>query len=623
MRNPWNLKYTVFGKNATPEQTLKEWYAGCLKLEKLGKTLYRSKKDLLEWIILYNKLWELQTRLNVFFNEKLKTCSKKSKWAVLSSKFEKQKKLTNKIDEVNNGIIYNHEKKIKLLLNSKELKEYRRFFETTFFYDKHHQASRVGQIKRSAIQANDIVESIFKDLNKDKDSYWCLDENNEYISSNNWSEIMTNPSKHIRYHVWCNWYGQYRERCHLYCRLFYILHFRLGQDSTYDGYGTYIEKDLMSNYELSLKNYRKILLYSQTFTRLNIRFKDHLAGIISRENLISNYEPWDYQFGAKISCYKFTDSKEEAERIILESYKCLGKEFCDAAKWVFDHKLINWSRRRNNNTVGSTLTAMGMLNTETINFEFEGTISDISTLSHEIGHAVSYYFSKKHQKTYKSHNTLNTEIPSMVCQYITMLWCIKNLPHRMPKLCAMIEILASFEWLVSKYSANALFKLKLDQVYAQEGYQSPKTIIEANYLYRKWFEGLTKYEKHWNKDEKYNLTRFQFFESYYDEFVNNEGIMYYIGAIVGLAYAQSIMIGCKPELRDFIKFLKAGSSKKPLSSLMTLKVNLLKPNVYSYSKEVLKSILVQFEKEPTLNKRGSLQYGKENQEFNDKYEKIK
>lgn len=622
MRNPWDLKYSVFGKNVVPEQILKEWYAGCLKLEGLGKKLYRSKKDLLDWVILYQKIRELQIRLNIFFQERLKTCSKKSKWAILNKRYLKLRKKVMKIDDDNYHTICRYEKKIRLLLNSKELKEYLRFFETSFFYSNKHQISRVGQIKRSAVQGNDIIESIFDALGKDQGPYWYLDEDNECITTNNWNEIMTNPSKNIRHNVWCNWYSQYRDRRNLYSRLFYTLHFRLGQDSTYYGFRTFIEKDLITGYELSLSNYRKILLFSQTFKKLNIRYKDHLAGIISRENLVSKYEPWDYPLVTKIVHNKYTDSREEAKRIVLESYKCLGKEFCDAAKWVFNHKLINWNQPRDGRPVGYTLSAHGMLNAETICFNFNGTISDIATLSHEIGHAVAYYYSKKYQKTYKSHNALNGEIPSMMCQTLTMLWCLENLPHRMDKLCAMLEILSSFDYGVSKYAANALFKLKLDQLFSR-GDEKAKTIIEGHYWYRKWFEGLTKFEQFWYRDDEYDLIKYTFFEGYYEEFVNNEGIMYYIGTIVGLAYAQSIMLGCKPEIRSFIKFLKAGGSKKPFAALKILKVNLLNSKVYNYAKEVLKSILVQFEKEPTLNKRGSLQYGKEKQEFNDKYEKIK
>lgn len=620
MKDRLDIKYSVFGHQKTPEQTLNEWYKVSLECIKKIKTLHLTKENLLEWIHLYQASNGMRRQLEIFVEEKAKVTKKNSRWSLFIKKFnEKANKIDNKPTNLLSTIL-KHEKKIKSLLALNELKIYRRFFDTKFFQMKKHLISEIDQIRRDTLQPEKEINGIFEALKKDELAYGAYDEKGIAVTGS-WYKMMTNDSRYIRKGTWLNCYSQFFDRRNLYARLIYELHHRFTQKASFYNFASFLEVQLFENYEITLKQYDKILQFSKLFKKTNIRYKDQIVGIVNREFLINDFKPWDYLMFNKLFEMKLT--KQQAIEIILETFKMLGQDFYKSAQWVFNHKVIKWEDKELNSSNGYVFMNRGWLNASPIHVNFDGSLESLGTLAHEVGHAVVAHLINKKQKFYTQQHYLLVEIPSVLCEILIYLYCYDKFTHRRDKLNALNLILCYFSFNISNFAADEIFKIITDDFFIKS-YKSLtcQQLAKAKFLCRQDFEGLTKYENQWYKDKEIsNFVKYKFLENYYSNFKDISSIQYYLGFIIGLVYAWDIYHGDKEKINDFMKFLKLGSSKHPLECIKTLKISLLDKKVYVQANDILKTLLKTLELEPTLNKPGSLQYGKQYQEFNDKYNK--
>ena len=95
-------------------------------------------------------------------------------------------------------------------------------------------------------------------------------------------------------------------------------------------------------------------------------------------------------------------SIEEAQKIIVDITKPLGKEYNDKIKEAIKDKWIDYAMVNNKHTGAYSIGASYGLDKKYILMNFDDSYNSVSTLAHELGHSMHSYFSDKNQTLHDS-----------------------------------------------------------------------------------------------------------------------------------------------------------------------------------------------------------------------------
>lgn len=115
----------------------------------------------------------------------------------------------------------------------------------------------------------------------------------------------------------------------------------------------------------------------------------------------------------------------EAVDIVKSALKILGDDYLDMITKAIDTNWIDVYPTKNKDTGGCNVDIYGLNSHILLNYE--GTFSDVSTLAHELGHAMHAYFSQKNQPyEYCGTNIFLAEIASTTNEAILKKYMLKN-----------------------------------------------------------------------------------------------------------------------------------------------------------------------------------------------------
>ena len=97
-------------------------------------------------------------------------------------------------------------------------------------------------------------------------------------------------------------------------------------------------------------------------------------------------------------------SREDAERIILAALDVLGERYTSVVKQAFDDRWIDWYANRNKDIVPYSYGAYGMHSY--ISMSYDGTLTGVDVLIHELGHSVHSWFTCEKQHPINTEYTL-------------------------------------------------------------------------------------------------------------------------------------------------------------------------------------------------------------------------
>lgn len=125
---------------------------------------------------------------------------------------------------------------------------------------------------------------------------------------------------------------------------------------------------------------------------------------------------------------KNTDRKytyEEAQEIVLQATAVLGSDYTDVLKEAFANRWIDVYPAKNKATGAYAIHAYGYHPYSLLNFT--GTLNDIFTIAHELGHVMHSYYSNKHQPyVYSDYCIFTAEVASTVNEQLLFDYLYKN-----------------------------------------------------------------------------------------------------------------------------------------------------------------------------------------------------
>ncbi len=262
-----------------------------------------------------------------------------------------------------------------------------------------------------------------------------------------------------------------------------------------------------------------------------------------------------------------TYSYEEAKTIILEALKPLGETYVSDLKKGLENGWVDVYPTKNKKSGAYCTASYGTHPYVLLNYY--GTIGSVSTAAHELGHAMHYYYSIKHQPSvYYSYPIFSAEIASTVNEVLLNEYMYQHAESKNEKIVILTKFLSNIRSTIYRQTMFAEFEMLMHEKEAKGIPLTEKefssTYYELNRLY---------YGENVVSDDliRYEWERIPHFYSPFYVY------KYATGLSAALAIATKILAGDAGVRDKYIQFLSSGDSNYPLELLKEVGVDMTTP----------------------------------------------
>lgn len=261
---------------------------------------------------------------------------------------------------------------------------------------------------------------------------------------------------------------------------------------------------------------------------------------------------------------------EEAQKYFYDASKIIGNDYALNVKKGFDERWIDYMPYKGKQSGGYCFSIYG--NTSNILMNFNGRYDDISTIAHEMGHAIQADLSfEKHGVEYAYHTLYTAEIPSLFNEIILANYILENDFTKEEKISVIIEMLR----IINSNFFSAIMENELeDIVYEKLDHGDSVSSEDLNIIMRQLLEKY--YGNTFNIDEcKESMW------SIITHYFNPWYLYKYSTCICGAVYfASKIIKGDKEVLNSYNEFLKSGNDEFPNDLLLRYGIDLTDNKIY-------------------------------------------
>lgn len=341
-----------------------------------------------------------------------------------------------------------------------------------------------------------------------------------------------------------------------------------------------------------IRNYDSAISASLYSDNVPVDIYNNLIKVVN-DNMDALYDYYDlkkeilsldrlHMYDTYVEIINKTDKKysfDEAKEIVIDALSVLGDKYVKNLKKAFDEKWIDIYHSKGKRS-GAYSSGNFDVNPYVL-LNFEGTLNDVSTLAHELGHSMHTYLScKNNPYQYSSYEIFVAEVASTVNELLLANYMLKNSKNKEEKLAVINHILDLYKATLYRQTMFAEFEKETHKL-REKGEVLTSDLLSNTYynLVKKYFgpnvlcDDLIKYE--WARIPHF----------YYNFYVYK----YATGISAASYIVDGILNNKEGALENYMKFLKSGGSMYPLDELKIAGVNL-------NSKSVILSAIKTFEK---------------------------
>jgi len=283
---------------------------------------------------------------------------------------------------------------------------------------------------------------------------------------------------------------------------------------------------------------------------------------------------------------KITVTYEESVELVKNSLKILGKEYSDIIEEGFAER---WVDVRENEGKRSGAYSGGTYGTSPyILMNWQDNVNNLFTLTHEFGHSVHSYLSRKNQPfVYGSYSIFVAEVASTCNEALLNHYMLEKTTDKNERLYLLNNFLDGFRGTVFRQTMFAEYEHLIHQK-AQEG-----EALTADSLTEMYLELNKKYfGEDVVMDEEIGLEWARIPHFYYNYYV----YQYSTGYAAAQALSKQILEEGTPASERYInEFLKAGSSDDPIEVLKKAGVDMSSKAPIENAMKVFEDYLTQME----------------------------
>lgn len=345
--------------------------------------------------------------------------------------------------------------------------------------------------------------------------------------------------------------------------------------------------------ESSLKVYNTLVKSVNENLKLNHEYIKFKKEILKKYFKIKDFHIYDvyvnpYEKELEKNNKEQKISIQESQEIILEALKPLGEEYLNLVKRAYSEGWLDVYPKENKQKGAFSLGVYGVHPYILLNYVEK--INDVSTIAHELGHAMHSYYADTTQKIYKSNYTIMVaEVASTVNEILLANYLIENEKDEVKKKMLLMEHIDGIRATLTRQTMFAEFEKIIHDKSEQN------EILTANNLNEIYFDLVKKYfgeDIILDENIKYEWARVpHFYSSYY--------VYKYATGITSAIYiAYNILNEDKDKDKDkdknkkdnkenkeyrdkYIKMLKTGGKYKSLKVLKIADVDLEDEVIYN------------------------------------------
>lgn len=309
---------------------------------------------------------------------------------------------------------------------------------------------------------------------------------------------------------------------------------------------------------------------------------------------LDQLQPYDLQVPL-VQNYDMKIPYDEAVELILESIRPLGDEYRETLTEGL--KTARWVDRFENQNKRSGAYSSGSYGTQPyILMNYKNIVRDLFTLTHEAGHSMHSYFSRKNQPyQYGSYSIFVAEVASTFNEELLMQTMLKKAKTDEEKIFLITQKIEDIRGTLFRQTQFAEYELLLHTLVEKNIPLTPDLLRNEYQRLNQVYYGPDLTQPEVMASEWSRIPHF-----YYNFYV----YQYATGISAALALADRVLSGGEQERDDYLSFLKSGESVYPIDALKIAGVDM---NSITPVKQAIKrfsSLLDQLEE--LLQKNGSL-----------------
>lgn len=279
-------------------------------------------------------------------------------------------------------------------------------------------------------------------------------------------------------------------------------------------------------------------------------------------------------------------SYEEAKNIVLDSLKVLGEDYINILTSAFDNNWIDSTLCKTKRS-GAYCTAAYVTHPYVV-LSYEGKVNDISTMAHELGHAMHYYYAIKNN-TYQDYeySIFVAEVASQVNEIILTDYLYKKSNDLEEKKYLLDLMLQRFKATIIRQTMFAEYEDKIHNLEKSGEVLTPEKLENEYYDLNKLYFG-----KNVTVDDEIRYEAYRIPHFYYNFYV----YQYATGYAAAMKIANDIISGKKDAKENYLKFLSLGTTKNPVESLKVAGVDIEDEKIYDEIFEVFEDRIKELKK---------------------------
>lgn len=327
-------------------------------------------------------------------------------------------------------------------------------------------------------------------------------------------------------------------------------------------------------------------VYNNLIETVHSRLPDLHKYLKTRKRLLGvpKLDMWDLYCPIIPNC-KLQFTWDEAVKLVTQALKPLGKEYQDILKQAFEQRWIDVPERKGKRSGGYS---GGSYDTYPyILLNFHGTLDDVFTLAHELGHSIHSYYSRKTQQyRYGDYKIFVAEVASTTNEILLADHLLKTTKSPGTRSYLLSHLADSIRATIHRQTMFAEFELTMHN-YAEKG-----VTLTADLLCDEYYKlNETYYNLKADKTTSLEWARIPHF--YYNFYV----YQYATGMAAAIDLANKLLAGNQEDLDKYIGFLKAGSSKDVLDIMADAGVDLASPTSIQNALDYFKDITTKLDNE--------------------------
>lgn len=451
----------------------------------------------------------------------------------------------------------------KLLSENKELEKYKFTFEKVFRRKAHTLSEQEELLLSNVSETFSTSRDAFNALNNVDIKLGSIkDENGKSVelTSSNYGRFITSTNRNVRKNAFKKDNKYYENHINTLSALY------AGKVKTNAffaktrKYNSILEMYLFSD-KISTKLYENLIKITNKNTK-------YLKEYYKLKGKKLGYKLHLYDTYANISSMPKKDIPyEEGVKIINKALSPLGEEYLKEFNRLLDNNVVDVYPKKAKRSGAFEWCTYGVEPYVSLNYEND--IDSVSTLAHEMGHAMHSYYSNANQDYINAdYPIFLAEIASTVNEVLLSNYLIKNSEDNEEKIYYLVEFLDKFKGTVYRQTMFAEFEDIIHKKY-ENGEAITKDLLCKTYydLNKKEFGGTVVVEK----DIQYEWSKIpHFYSSFYV-------YKYATGFISALLIANKLETD-KNFKDKYIEFLSSGCSDYPQELLYKLGIDLTNEN---------------------------------------------